>query len=1482
MVAVSQKMGHTYYWDSHMPDIALLTYNQEIKDLIDHGHFDEAVAHCQHVLETFPKYVETYRLLAKAFLEQSRHGEAADIFQRVLSVEPDDWLSHVAMAIVREDESNLDMAIWHMERAYEVNPSNTTVQQEIRRLRGRRDGVEPPKLRLTRAALARMYIKGGLFSQAIAEIHSALVDDPDRPDLQVLLASSLFEAGSLQEAADICNALLKKLPYCREANRILGLVLWNTGKHEEAEKFFQRLISLDPYVDTDTLRTENRLSNHPAQAILLPKLEWEAQLKTDKTKQPSWAASLGIKIEEPSSKAEAIPSWLNSPASRPSAPAPATAFTGTPDWLGEATASASGASAALPDWLGGSAAAAAPSSAFSSPSPMPSANEGMEAKAGQGTIPDWLQKNNMPSPEPSAPPSMELPSWANPSLFGSSEKKAEAPSQPEPVLPFAEQSPAWGKMGADISPASAPPAPIRTEPIPGSETDVPEWIKAATSSAPAATAPISPAGLPDWLSAPPPEQMEALPSSSLADWAKPEIVATPQVSGTSQLPDWLSSTRSREQARPAEPEWVAPSTVSEKEPAMPDWMQGIPPAPSAETMKPEDVPDWLSPQSPSEHSDAIPSWMQAGDNATPPMQPASTPSWMQAEDKAMPSTQPASTPSWMREETTSPASIPDWMKPEPESAPSSVPTLESAPELGRVDAEADSLRIQSRPLVPEVPAAFEAKPDSIIDHAEVSPSERVQPISTTADSFISAEPALSMPEKLDEKELAEVGESESSGPEPESVTEQPWPSWLTGKPAETMQKPASPNGKAEPAISLPDWLTGSTLEEENELPSPAMSAESKAEPAQVLPDWLQGAVSPPVSELPDAGIMVPSQEKSPLAPLSVEPKVEPALSTPEQFAMVAPPSAVSRKPTTTEAQSFPTTPAGVTMEPGTANAPTAEKPAREAQPVMPASIQPEVGPPTAVEIPPTLPQEVAGKSAAPAQPLSEKLAAQEKAAATPVSNVPLPDWLKPAKTTPTNNSIQDWDTAARQLNRQSPVLSAPGVGMPPSTPPAKAEGASPTDSQQVVDPVARWLDRRLKTSTLRSLDEVAMKGKPKTGELSPPRPVTGALSSAGATAKAQIPTWLDFQRPGASDTVVQWIDRRAPSTGRLVEEKLQSPPGEKIPTKPLVKSSVDPSVAPPIDSEEPEWLDRVKRTDALNAPSTVKIAAESGTSAKNPPATAIPPAIQTPAATTARGTQIQAASDEEDDGSPVPPPEWLQKALGKAVTDVPPVPGGKREQILWEEAKSAEGQIAAPKQHIPAKVPKYEQPLSFTPGSARTEIPAQAKRISTQALADETSPPITTTRAPTAPIQKVVRTWQSSAVEEPPPAPVPEAGQWMPIAPEIKRSEPAKQPIASSGRPKNVKSAKHKTRKPTEVESAALLKEARIYLETDLEKAATVYKRILEDPINAPAVIDALQIYLEQDPDSAALWNLLGDAYSRGGLLSDAYRAYAEALRRMG
>ena len=207
-----------------MAEMDLRAYIKEIDDLIERNQLDEAIAHCRHILQIYPKHLGSYRLLGKAYLEAKRFGDAADIFQRVLSAIPDDFVSHIGMAIVREDEGNLDSAIWHMERAFETNPANPAIRQELSRLIGRRDGLEPHKIRLTRGALARQYAQGELYSQAIAELRSALGEDPDRPDLEVLLGKMYWRAGQHAEAKDIFTQILEKLPYCLDANRYMAAI----------------------------------------------------------------------------------------------------------------------------------------------------------------------------------------------------------------------------------------------------------------------------------------------------------------------------------------------------------------------------------------------------------------------------------------------------------------------------------------------------------------------------------------------------------------------------------------------------------------------------------------------------------------------------------------------------------------------------------------------------------------------------------------------------------------------------------------------------------------------------------------------------------------------------------------------------------------------------------------------------------------------------------------------------------------------------------------------------------------------------------------------------------------------------------------------------------------------------------------------------------------------------------------------------------
>lgn len=230
-----------------MTTIALRQYNALINSLIDQNKMREAISHCTNILRAYPKCIATYQNLGRALLENKQFDEAERVYSKILSVFPDDFTTHAALSEINEDNRELDKAIWHMERAFETQPSNLIIQEELRRLIGRRDGTPPAKIRLTRGALIRMYSKGDLFQQAIAETLSALEADPDRVDLKVLLARMYHDTSANDEAVTTCLDILSTTPYCYEANRTMFEVTSHSNEYKFDPVYQERLTELDPY-----------------------------------------------------------------------------------------------------------------------------------------------------------------------------------------------------------------------------------------------------------------------------------------------------------------------------------------------------------------------------------------------------------------------------------------------------------------------------------------------------------------------------------------------------------------------------------------------------------------------------------------------------------------------------------------------------------------------------------------------------------------------------------------------------------------------------------------------------------------------------------------------------------------------------------------------------------------------------------------------------------------------------------------------------------------------------------------------------------------------------------------------------------------------------------------------------------------------------------------------------------------------------------
>ncbi|HEX9680374.1 MAG TPA: tetratricopeptide repeat protein [Anaerolineales bacterium] len=823
-----------------MADTTLRAYLQEIDDLVEHEQLDEAIAHCRHVLQIYPKHVETYRLLGKSYLEAKRFGDAADLFQRVLSAIPDDFVAHIGMSIVREDEGNLDASIWHMERAFETNPANPAIQQELRRLIGRRDGLEPHKVRLTRGALSRMYAHGELYPQAIAELRSALQEDPDRPDLQTLLAEMYWRTEQRTDAAEVCNRLLEKLPFCRDGLRILAAVLHAAGQVDEAAVYHRRLASLDPYAAfLETAVADPR--SVEAGAVKVEKLAWNAgqPLPSGEAVRHQWTAGLGT-AESKDAAPPSVPSWVSAlemPSSSPAHPRPSQEA-GEPAFP---TGGETPLAADIPEWMrqagwSESAGQAVETPVSFSDEEIAGLDEGnvVPPSAAQedlqpADLPDWLKKiapasgptySGEPRTQPAAP--RDLPDWLGEFAVGEG-------GEPAPAEPAAEAEPTRqeesGSRGFEPSrsPGETIPTWLETPPDGATETIV-TWLGRHETPGEIAE-PSAPEGTP----APAPEPAAA----------------------EGQIPSWITRMPATGPAEPPREE--------EEAGGLPSWLSGVAEAASQEdainqadleamrTSAPTPAREEFEPEeersAPAAKADA-PDWLRAivGREPSPAMaeQSVTPPRGLKRPEPEVAGETPAGAPppaqeqapSWMSgvgetvgagpvHETVD-ESEPDWMRglgePEPKAGPAGLDWLSGVSEAAAAAAPADG------------GSAREAEP------------------SEPEEASSQAEAAPEPPDWMKGAPSVELRAEEAEAVPPESVGQE-----------ETLI-PAEPAGPSASAHAPPEWLREFTEQpqaEESEIGENLTPAE--------IPSWLRefGDRGPSASvEVPEAA-MAPEEVPSP-------------------------------------------------------------------------------------------------------------------------------------------------------------------------------------------------------------------------------------------------------------------------------------------------------------------------------------------------------------------------------------------------------------------------------------------------------------------------------------------------------------------------------------------------------------------------------------------------------------------------------------------
>jgi hypothetical protein len=367
-------------------------------------------------------------------------------------------------------------------------------------------------------------------------------------DLLVLLARVYFRAGQKVESTEICTSLLKKYPYCLDANRILIEILPGTARSDATQVYRHRVNALDPYAAFAAPSIFNSAEVADA-AVSIEKLAYQAD---------AWAPSkFGLETK----KEEAPPEWLSGKEAAPAeAAAEPTSDENIPEWMktaGWAATTAAAVEAAERAYAGEAVA--------SETAEVPPAAEELSS----GEVPDWLMSMAPPGAldQPAAEPaSLEVTSedinWL---------ESLGAPAVGESrALPTGDDSSMLDEIlgvGAAAGAAAAlgqkeeqPAEEIAPQPV----EETPDWLSELGGQSSYATAVnLPPVGQP---AAPATDWLTDLESQA----ADATVVNLPPVSQPAEeLPDWLTGATAGIAAASAADETLPGGSESE----LPDWLK---------------------------------------------------------------------------------------------------------------------------------------------------------------------------------------------------------------------------------------------------------------------------------------------------------------------------------------------------------------------------------------------------------------------------------------------------------------------------------------------------------------------------------------------------------------------------------------------------------------------------------------------------------------------------------------------------------------------------------------------------------------------------------------------------------------------------------------------------------------------------------------------------------------------------------------------
>src|SRR5437762_3276519 len=247
-----------------MAQITLRDYLQETEDAISSSRVDDALTHCQLMLFHFPEALEIQRLLGEVYLAQRHLEDAQQIFDWVLTNDPENVLAYCNRALVSEHRSEYDVALDCYQQAYELSRGNGQIREEFNRLS---EKFGQKGFMFSRAGLARLYMRGDALSEAIQAWDAVLPVARDRLDARTGLLETYWRAGLMENVEQLAEQILHSVPKCLKALLLQAHVI-SARDSQRAQELLNQEEALEPDLTTAQALFADALVSHPDDPFL--------------------------------------------------------------------------------------------------------------------------------------------------------------------------------------------------------------------------------------------------------------------------------------------------------------------------------------------------------------------------------------------------------------------------------------------------------------------------------------------------------------------------------------------------------------------------------------------------------------------------------------------------------------------------------------------------------------------------------------------------------------------------------------------------------------------------------------------------------------------------------------------------------------------------------------------------------------------------------------------------------------------------------------------------------------------------------------------------------------------------------------------------------------------------------------------------------------------------------------------------------------